>query len=359
MRVLHLQLMGGPGGIVSLCRSINIVSKNKEYFYFLFSGGEVADKIREEGGCVVIRNEAHFNILPGLKRFLSFCKKEKIDLLIAHTNSAIIWIYAIVAKNMIRKLRLKTYIHSDPYAIFGNGLKRWVRLKLFQYACHCSENVIAISEFVKCRTAEMLKLDEDKLIVLYNGIIASQFQCIHDDSDAQRMFQIIYVGRIYPFKNVILLPDVMKLLPEMIHLTIVGSGPDMELVKRNAVREGVASRITFLGDRMDIPDLLEKSDLFVHPAKWEEGFGITLIEAMAAGVPCVAFRKGAIPEIIDHNENGWIVEDVTAEAFAEQIKKSYQLFLNGRYAMYRESARKKGAAFSIEKLIQGLENIAK
>ena len=50
MNILHLQLSGGPGGIVSLCRDINKHSAHHNSFYFLFEGGSIADEIAAQGG---------------------------------------------------------------------------------------------------------------------------------------------------------------------------------------------------------------------------------------------------------------------------------------------------------------------
>lgn len=357
MKVLHLQLMGGPGGIVSLCRSINKVSSNQEYFYFIFDGGEVADLIEAEGGHVIVGHDAHFCILPGLNHFVNFCKMEKIDLLIVHANSPIAWIYAVVAKKKIKNLTLKTYVHADPTDFLKTGIKKKINLILFQASCKNSINVIAISQFIKKRTKSVVKFDYDKLIVLYNGILASNFMCIHDDTDKNRTFELIYIGRVTAFKNVKILPSVMSMLPQNVHLSIVGSGNELDAVKQLAETLNVSHQIDFLGNRLDIPQLLSRADLFIHPASWEEGFGITLVEAMAAGVPCIAYRKGAIPEIIHNNVNGWIVEKDTVEDFTNGIKFALKQYLNGTYSKYRQEAENTGKQFNMKTLLDNLERI--
>ena len=58
MNILHLQLSGGPGGIVSLCRDINKHSAHHNFFYFLFEGGSIADEIAAQGGTVQVATGA-------------------------------------------------------------------------------------------------------------------------------------------------------------------------------------------------------------------------------------------------------------------------------------------------------------
>lgn len=57
-----------------------------------------------------------------------------------------------------------------------------------------------------------------------------------------------------------------------------------------------------MGTRYNIPELLNDADIFIHMPEWEEGFGITIIEAMAAGVICVCSNNGAISEIINNKK---------------------------------------------------------
>lgn len=70
------------------------------------------------------------------------------------------------------------------------------------------------------------------------------------------------------------------------------------LAARAAAR-GLASRVSFLGERGDVPALLAAADVFVQPNTAPEGFGLALVEALAAGVPVAATRLGATPEIVD------------------------------------------------------------
>ncbi len=82
----------------------------------------------------------------------------------------------------------------------------------------------------------------------------------------------------------------------------------------------------FTGRRTDVPQLLQQADLFVHPAVWEEGFGITLIEAMASGVPCLAFPKGAIPGNHRTGDRRLLTEEVSAAALTAGINRALELF---------------------------------
>ena len=94
-------------------------------------------------------------------------------------------------------------------------------------------------------------------------------------------------------------------MPEA-RLAILGSGP-LEAETRRLVAElGLDDAVTLPG-RTDIRDWLERADVFVHTSRWE-GFGIVLLEAMLAGLPIVATRVSAVPEVVADGETGMLVE---------------------------------------------------
>ena len=68
-----------------------------------------------------------------------------------------------------------------------------------------------------------------------------------------------------------------------------------------------------LPGRIELRDWLERADVFVHTSRWE-GFGIVLLEAMLAGLPVVATRVSAVPEIVVDGETGMLVEPGDARA---------------------------------------------
>ena len=100
---------------------------------------------------------------------------------------------------------------------------------------------------------------------------------------------------------------------------IVGEGPAEKQLRAMARELGIASRVIFAGVRRDIPHLLSALDIFVLPSLYE-GFGIAILEAMAAGLPVVATTVGGIPEFVTDGMTGRLVEPGKAEALADAIQ---------------------------------------
>jgi glycosyltransferase involved in cell wall biosynthesis len=68
-----------------------------------------------------------------------------------------------------------------------------------------------------------------------------------------------------------------------------------------------------------LPEHYSEADVFVFPSVWEEPFGMPLVEAMAAGLPCVATRGGAFPEIVQDGRTGLLVERGDAQQLADAV----------------------------------------
>ncbi|MBI5115640.1 glycosyltransferase [Candidatus Poribacteria bacterium] len=152
------------------------------------------------------------------------------------------------------------------------------------------------------------------------------------------------------------LPEVLKANKEA-HLLVIG-GEDTAIA--GALRAQVHDlhldeKITFLGYRADVAAILPQLDLFVLPSL-SEGFGLVLLEAMAAGLPVVSTMVDAIPEIVEHGVTGLLVPPAQSRPLAEAINK-----ILGR--PYR--AREMGAAgrkraeqcFSVAKMVSETEQL--
>jgi len=101
-------------------------------------------------------------------------------------------------------------------------------------------------------------------------------------------------------------------------LWLVGAGPDEPELRAVAERHRVADAVFFLGQRLDVHRILGGFDAYVHPALIE-GLGISVLEAMAAGLPTVATAVGGIPEYVHDGDTGWLVAPADGDALAERM----------------------------------------
>jgi glycogen(starch) synthase len=143
-----------------------------------------------------------------------------------------------------------------------------------------------------------------------------------------RQGRILYVGQIVPHKGVQTVVEALRLLSEGERderptLTIAGGSalPDYEAEIRNLVSSlGLTPRVRFLGQvpREQLPTVYAGHDILVFPSVWDEPFGITLLEAMASGLPVVATATGGSGEILDDGLNALVFPKGDAAACAER-----------------------------------------
>lgn len=136
---------------------------------------------------------------------------------------------------------------------------------------------------------------------------------------------------------------------------LVGDGPARARLERAAAELGLARRVIFAGQRRDVPSVLPVLDLFVCPSLYE-GFGIAIVEAMAAERPVVASAVGGVPEIVVDGETGLLVPVGDASALADAIHR----LLRDPELARRMGARGRDRAsdlFSVDRMVRQHERL--
>lgn len=175
--------------------------------------------------------------------------------------------------------------------------------------------VCAVSDYVRERERRRFALPDRKAKTIYHGVDVGRFQARRPRGSSSSGARIICVAYLIPEKGAeYLVRAFAEMRDRTSRLTIVGDGPQASMLRELADRSNVGDRVSFLGLRDDVDDLIDQSDIFVHPAIWAEAFGFTIAEAMASERAVIASRVGGIPELIEHGSSGILVEpgDVSA-----------------------------------------------
>jgi glycosyltransferase involved in cell wall biosynthesis len=191
------------------------------------------------------------------------------------------------------------------------------------------DRVIAISDAVAAYLRDEAALPAEKVVRIYYGIDPSPFRpdlpppSCRADADPLRRPTLGVVARLAPQKGHRVLfdalPAVRTAVPD-VHVRLVGHeelSTAAEL-RAYAAGRGVDDLVAFEGFRADVAAVLADLDVFVLPSLWE-GFGLVLLEAMAAGRPVVASNVGPIPEIVVDGVTGLLVPPGDAAALAEAL----------------------------------------
>jgi glycosyltransferase involved in cell wall biosynthesis len=157
----------------------------------------------------------------------------------------------------------------------------------------------------------------DRTVVIHNGVPSPAVARRGERSDGRA--RIITVGRLQAPKDpVTFVRALARLAPDSFTATLVGDGPDREAVEAEVRRLGLAERVKLAGDRRDVPELLAEGDVFVLSTA-SEGLPMSILEAMAAGLPVVASHVGGIPEVVEDGRTGLLVPPGDDRALAAAI----------------------------------------
>ncbi len=175
--------------------------------------------------------------------------------------------------------------------------------------------ILTVSDYIKGRVSSIQS--NNKTQTIHNGIDLKQFS--HREATAidrksigfsDNDFIMVYSGRLNRDKGISELIDAMHQLRKFprIKLMVLGSSFFEDATSENKFisnlkqrSEDIKGNIIFTGfiPYQDVPDYLHLADIAVLPSMWEEPFGLTVVEAMAAGLPLITTRSGGIPEICE------------------------------------------------------------
>ncbi len=218
--------------------------------------------------------------------------------------------------------------------------------------------VACISYF--CRSQALLHLppqDWSKIHIVHCGVDPQLFQPVRHDRPGQRL---LYTGRLAAAKGLPVLLESLALLKQSqpnVELLIVGDGGDRPSLETQVQRLGLTAQVKFLGyqSQAQVRDWMQITDVFVLPS-FAEGVPVSLMEAMAAGVPVVTTRIAGISELVEEGQSGFLVPPGHIEALTQALDK-----LLGdaplRQALGETGRRKVEAEFTIQREAAWLKTI--
>jgi glycosyltransferase involved in cell wall biosynthesis len=156
-------------------------------------------------------------------------------------------------------------------------------------------------------------------VVIHNGIDARTFDV--SDHGRRNVPVVASVGRLAPQKDPETLIRALAMLdPNSYSAVVAGSGPNADSVAAQIERLGLTDSVELLGTRDDVAQILGSADVFVLSSIYE-CLPISVLEAMAAGLPVVATDVGGVPELVVDGETGFIVGSRDPEALANALAK--------------------------------------
>jgi glycosyltransferase involved in cell wall biosynthesis len=379
LNICHLISGDRFGGIATHLRMILTLMQQREnvrHSAIVFNEGEVADSLVETGALVRVLNE---------KR-IPFCQmRGRVIQMLASLNTHIIHshrykqnILAAWCKGPAGVAHIVQTVHG-LHEIRGGitGLKSrafdatntFVTRKYF-------DAIIPVSNDLRSTLVTKNKYPSAKMTVIPNALDINRVHIHHDRATVRATLgldnettAILAIGRLVHVKAFdVLIEAVSRLRSSIkkIRLFIAGDGPLRAQLEAQRNSLDLQDQISFLGFRNDILDLLHASDIFVLSSR-HEGIPMTLLEAMALGLPIIATKVGGVQEVIIHDESGIVIPPNNSHEIARACERIISNTRFGRALGTKATERLKreysGSVFcerlcKLYEMVSGSRNIA-
>jgi glycosyltransferase involved in cell wall biosynthesis len=184
---------------------------------------------------------------------------------------------------------------------------------------HLTSKIIAVSEFDRRLALEARVVTEDRVVTVYNGVpdVPAELRAEPGRAPAR----LIMVARFEPQKDHASLLNALAGIQDLPwELDLVGDGPLMRSMEALAATLGIRERVHLLGQRTDVDQLLARAQVSLLVTNWE-GFPLSILEAMRAGLPVVATSVGGISESVRDGETGYLVPRGSLELLRDRIRR--------------------------------------
>jgi glycosyltransferase involved in cell wall biosynthesis len=253
--------------------------------------------------------------LLGLLELMKLLRRERPH--IVHVNSAKAAALGRIAAWLARApIRVYT-VHGWAFLAergLASAAYRWVERALRPL----TTVTVCVSENERRAGLAARACDEMTTVVIRNGVGPTAVGPVGAPAARPRL---VMVGRLQAPKDPLTFVRALATLGgQDFDALLVGDGPERALVEEEVRRLGIEALVRLLGERSDVPELLRRADIFVLSTR-SEGLPLSVLEAMAAGLPVVASNVGGVPELVIDGETGLLVPPGDPHSLAGAIER--------------------------------------
>ncbi|WP_417656331.1 glycosyltransferase family 4 protein [Pseudidiomarina aestuarii] len=277
----------------------------------------------------------------------------------------VVWLHCARWLSMLRKLMLariarkrgaKVYFHFHSM-VTEHYMQHWLGRRLLKRMIKAATGIVVVSDWWKQRFVDVLKVPAAQIFVCPNPLDQS-FQnrapretLVHADADDP--VQLLAMTRLVPGKGVAETIAALAALPTRFHLKVAGEGPLESALREQVKQLGLQDRVEFLGwiDYDKKLDVLQGTDIFCLPSQFDS-FGMGFIEAMALGIPVVAFNGGPTASVVPHKACGYLVDSLSPAAIAAAVQHCVTHYTEYASAAYQHTQSNFSAEVIAQRWVQ-------
>lgn len=313
--ITDLEIGGTPTVVRELATRLNLIPHVKCEVASLKELGPVGHQLRNSQvevhplGGLGISNA--FSVMTQLIDLVRFGRFDTVFSFLIHANAMTAAASVFFACGQVRWLQSIQTTQPSPHW-------HWrLQAKVHRRA----ERIIVPSPSISQVANQLANIPLDKFRVIPNAIEPDDF--LIERTRATHAFRIGFIGRLDPIKRI---PDLLHAVKRLggdaagIHLHVFGAGAEREKLMSEIAQMGLRDAVTMHGSVPGPQEALKQIDLLVLPSS-AEGFGLVLIEAMAAGVPVIGTNAPGIRDVVKDGETGLLVPVGSPQELAEAIRR--------------------------------------
>jgi sugar transferase (PEP-CTERM/EpsH1 system associated) len=324
---MHLVYSLDPGGLENVVVNlVNMLSRNrfKPYICCFEPGGILKHRVEDDVEIIELK-KIHRHEFSLCFRLRALFRAK--DIHIVHTHNWGTCCDGIIGAKLAR---IPIVIHQEHGTFVDTVGAKKRRIIGERIVLRYVDQVITPSEDLKKKMVKILKLPDESIKVILNGVDMKKFSPSLEKRKKKRKelnisddeMVVGTVGRLEPVKNQKMLleviPDIVMRFPN-VKVLLVGDGVLKKELIDIAETLRIKDKVMFLGVRADVPEILTAIDVFILPSL-TEGISIAILEAMACGLPVIATDVGGNPEIVIHEHTGMLVPLSKPEALSHALK---------------------------------------
>jgi len=308
-----MDIGGAEVMVQSLCR-LHRAQGHEVSVHCLYACGVLGEALRDEGIPVTTYGPAPYWRLSG--RLFKVFRQLSPDVVHCH-NVVASAVGAVAARFAGARAVICTRhgIVSKPRNLRRQGF--------FWLTARCADRVAAVCTRAQENLARATFAQPGKLVTIWNGAEPAPILngTYTQDANDPAVFKLVAVARLGPPKDHLTLVRAVKKARDSVPgllLWVVGDGPNEPSIRQLVSELDCTDAVRFLGGRRDVGDWLARADLFVLSSE-SEGVPISVLEAMAAGLPCLVSDVGGLGEVVRRACAGTVVNPGDVNGFAEAI----------------------------------------
>lgn len=316
MKIIQIMPEFGLAGAETMCENLSyelVKAGHKVIVVSMYSfHSAITDRMEKRGIDIRYLGKKHGLDVSMVAKFYRIFKEEKPD--VVHTHRYVMR-YTVPASVMAKVPRMVHTVHNVAEKECGK-IDQLINRFFYKY---CKVIPVALTEYIRNTISQVYSLPITEIPIIFNGINIEK--CIaKDDYSVHKPMKILHIGRFAEAKNHIELIKGFNLFkseyPDS-QLILIGDGELKEQVKELIQELHISDSVNLLGLQPEVNMFLNEADIFILPSLYE-GMPMTLIEAMATGLPIITTPVGGIVDMLEDGSEA-IFTGTDSESIADSI----------------------------------------